>query len=330
MQAERVLVIKLSSLGDLFHALPLVHQVKAHTGAAVDWVVQPEYAPLVGCFCDVDDVLPFPRRSFGADGARFLRRLRARRYEWGIDAQGLLKSALPLRLARADRRIGPPGSREGAGLLYHEQAAAEAGDLHAVDRLLAIGRLLGVSGGEVSFPVSFPAEPVRGPRPHVAFVPRSRWPAKDWPAEHFADLARRLIAQTGGAVSLLGAGGDRETNDRIARAAGAGCVNRAGETSLVQMGGLLADADLVVSVDSGPMHMAAAVGTPVLALFGVTDPRRTGPYGPRHRVLLAREFRDAPDLARRFKRQDAAGAWHIAVEEAEEAALALLREAGAG
>ena len=107
----------MSSLGDLFHALPAVHNLKAGLGAEVDWVVQPEYAALARCFTDVSRVIVFPRRAFFSGLFPFLRALRAERYDRIVDLQGLFKSALVARLARGGTRIGPSFHRESAHLL---------------------------------------------------------------------------------------------------------------------------------------------------------------------------------------------------------------------
>jgi heptosyltransferase-1 len=111
----KILVVKLSSLGDLFHPLPAVRCLKRELGAEIHWVVQEEYAGLVACFSDVSRVIRFPRRGFAAAGRAFVSELRRDRYDIAIDFQGLLKSALTTRMARAERRIGPSFHREEIG-----------------------------------------------------------------------------------------------------------------------------------------------------------------------------------------------------------------------
>lgn len=283
---SRLLVVKLSSLGDLFHALPAVHLIKAQTGATIDWVCHDIYAGLVKCFRDVEQVIPFPRASYWSRRAGFRQALRARSYDLVLDMQGLLKSAfLVARAARAPRRIGPSFSREGARLFYDAVAGPTNKDRHAVEENLDLVRYLGLQAGPVEFPVQFPATPHHFPGPGIGLLPCSRQARKNWAPERFIEVARALRAQAGTTVVLLGGPADMPVCDAIARGAGEGIVNLCGRTSLVELGGLLKALDLLVTVDSGPMHMAAAVGTPVVALFGPTDPLRTGPYGPGHRVI---------------------------------------------
>ena len=130
----RILVIKLSSLGDVAHALPAVRALKERTGADIDWVVQPEYAPLLACCPDVARTIAFPRRNVARGFFPFLRELRREKYDVVVDLQGLLKSAVAARLARGRRRVGPAWAREGAHHFYDAQPARAAGPRrHAVE-----------------------------------------------------------------------------------------------------------------------------------------------------------------------------------------------------
>jgi len=323
-EAPRVLVVKLSSLGDLFCALPAVHCIKQGMGATVDWVTQPEYGELVRCFCDVEEVLLFPRRAYPTRAWRFYRRLRARVYDRIIDLQGLLKSAcLVGRFARGRQRLGPAYSREGARWFYTETAEGDV-SAHAVEQALDVVRHMGLDVAEVRFPVVFPKPELSSAGPRVAFVPCSRWRSKDWPPQQFAQLGRVLQEQAGAVIYLVGGNADRATCRRIAEALTGETVNLCGTTRLPETGGYLAEMDLVVSVDSGPMHMAAAQGVPVLALFGTTDPRRTGPYGNGHHVLLSEAAWQADNLARKYKKEKDNAPWHITTEKVVEAALEML------
>lgn len=291
---NRILIVKLSSLGDLFHALPAVRLIRQQTGAAVDWVCHDIYADLVRCFTDVDRVIPFPRSTYWRKRRMFREELRAREYDLVLDMQGLLKSAfLVARQARAKRRIGPSFSREGASLFYDAVAGPTNKDRHAVDENLDAVRFLGLATGTVEFPVRFPETPHRFPNPSVGLLPCSRQQRKNWLPDRFAAVARALREQEGATVVLLGGPSDAGVCAAIAAAAGAGVRNLCGCTSMVELGGVLKSLDLLVTVDSGPMHIAAAVGTPVVAIFGPTDPKRTGPYGGRARVVqMGADMRD--------------------------------------
>ncbi len=290
----RILVVKLSSLGDLMHALPAVHNLKVGLSAEVDWVTQPEYVDLARCFEDVANVIPFPRREPFAKGVEFVRRLRLRRYDLVIDFQGLLKSALICGLARARRILGPSFRREGTGLLYHAVAGPRNKERHAVEENLDVVRFLGLDVLPAAFPLRVTKPAGLAAHPRVAVLPISRHANKNWPEERFMEVVRWLRRERGAQVFCLGGKADQAVCDEIVRAVntdsgGPPVTDLAGRTSLVDMAGLLGGMDLVIGNDSGPIHVAAALGVPVLAIFGPTDPRRTGPYGDRHRVVVGGE-----------------------------------------
>lgn len=281
----RVLVVKMSSLGDLFHALPAVHLVRRHLGAEIDWVVHDLYAESARCFTGVDRVIPFPRSSFMKNRKAFLAALREREYDLALDLQGLLKSAWVARRARAARRIGPSFSREGAHWLYDAVSGPVNKERHAVEECLDTVRYLGLPVDEVVFPVAFPVVEVAAARPRVAMLPCSRRPEKNWPVARFVETARALREQAGASILVVGGPADRAACAELTQGAGPGAEDWCGRTTIPQLGGLLASVDLLVTVDSGPMHMAAALGTPTVAVFGPTFPLRTGPYGAGHRVI---------------------------------------------
>jgi len=282
----QILIVKLSSLGDLFHALPAVRALRQGLGASVDWVTQTNYVELVRCFGDVRRVIGFPRRGGLAGRLPFLRELRRERYDLIVDLQGLTKSALVARAARGTRRIGPSYHREISRLFYHEVVGMRDKNRHAVEEALDVVRHLGLPlPATAEFPVAFPKRAFAAAPPRIALAPCSRWPTKNWPAARFIEVARALRERTQATFFLVGAPEDRPVCGAIAAALGAGAVDLCGQTTLVELGSVLQEMDLALTVDSGPMHIAAALGVPVLALFGPTDPRRTGPYGARHRIL---------------------------------------------
>jgi heptosyltransferase-1 len=284
--SSRILVVKLSSLGDLFHALPAVHLIKRQTSATVDWVCHDLYTDLVRCFPDVERVVGFPRAAYWSRRRAFHADLRAAAYDLVLDLQGLLKSAvLVARAARAPLRIGPSFSREGARWFYDAVSGPTDKNRHAVEENLDTVRYLGLSAGPIEFPVRFPetTPPFRGRA--VGLLPCSRQPRKNWDPARFAHVARALRDRFGVTPVLLGGPADAAVCRGIAEGIGPDVVDLCGRTSLAELGGLLRRLDLLITVDSGPMHMAAAVGTPVVAVFGPTDPLRTGPYGPGHCVV---------------------------------------------
>jgi len=282
-----ILIVKTSSLGDLFHALPAVHLLKEAYGAEIDWVVNSEYAGLVECFSDVQTVIPFPRRGWAQNFGPFRKKLRMKTYDLVIDLQGLMKSALIGRMAKRNsgaKLLGPSFQREGARFLYTAVVGKKDKSRHAVDENLDVLQWLEQPRGPIEFPLLFPETKFQCMEQHpvVVFAPCSRHEAKNWPANRFIELGVKLETQ----IILAGTPEDSETCALIENALPEGVVtNLCGKTSLLELGGILQVADLVVTVDSGPMHMASATGTPCLAIFGPTDPARVGPYGKQHRVL---------------------------------------------
>jgi heptosyltransferase I len=281
-----VLIVKLSSLGDLMHALPAVHCLKTGLGATLDWAVQAEYAELVRCVADVDDVIPVPRRETMRRGRAFLRALRRKRYATIVDLQGLLKSALVARAARGDVRIGPSFCREGSRLLYTAVAGPRNKQRHAVDENLDAVRYLGLPDAPIVFPLRVPAVAHATGSPRIGLVPGARWRTKAWPSAAFRDCARRVrTVRPRARFYLFGGPDDAGACAAIEAGLGASAENLCGRTSLVETGGYLREMDVVLANDTGPLHMAAALGRPCVALYGPTDPVRTGPYGAGHAVL---------------------------------------------
>ncbi len=324
---KRILVIKLSSLGDIAHALPAVRALKERTGAAIDWVVQPEYAPLLACCPDVDRTIGFPRRDFAGGFLPFLRELRREKYDAIVDLQGLMKSALAARLARGKRRVGPAWAREGAPRFYHAQPPkGEGSRRHAVDELMDVVNLMAPGTGKAPQPrLDFPeAESDGTPGPHVAFAPFSRWKTKDWPIERFAELGRRMATEMGCRIRIVGGRDDEAQGEGLARKIGEGARNLCGKTDLPGLCSLLKGMDLLVTVDSGPMHWADAMGIPLVAIFGATDPLRTGPYWQMDHVVAKPGLSCRPCHSRTCARGDLACLRTLEVEAVFQAALARL------
>jgi len=306
LKGKKVLVVRLSALGDVVQTLPAVERLAA-AGATVDWLTQPAYAALARCCPLVRRVLEFPRRHFFRRAAACARALRQEHYDLALDLQGLLKSALGARAARADRVLGPSYEREGARRLYDAVLGRRDKNRHAVDEMREVVFALGVPPGPARFPLELPVFTADTPRPRIALAPCSRWATKDWPVGYFACVGRALTDLTPGHIHLIGGPEDRAALSALEADIGrpGRVANHAGETTLPQLGGQLRAMDLLITVDSGPMHLAAALGVPTIALFGPTDPRRTGPYGPRAQALQAAETLDCrPCFARACRRRD--------------------------
>ncbi len=296
----------MSSLGDLFCALPTVHAIKKGLDVAVDWVVHEAYVDLVRCFTDVDQVLGFPRHGFACKAMAFFRALRQRRYAYILDLQGLLKSALVCRLARGGRRIGPSFCREGTSWLLAERAGTLDKNRHAVEECLDTAHYLGVDPGTLAFPVRPPPSSIALHRPSLGLLPGSRWPTKNWDADFFIETISLLRRHKQVQVVLLGGPAEATLCRTIADGLDGDVLELAGKTTLVEMLAVLRDLDALLAVDSGPLHAAASLGTPLVALYGPTDPLRTGPYGCRDRVLTVTDLACRPCFSRTCERGDRA------------------------
>ncbi len=324
---KRILVIKLSSLGDIAHALPAVRALKERTGAAIDWVVQPEYAPLLACCPDVEGTIKFPRQGFARGVFPFLRALRRERYDAIVDLQGLMKSALVARLARGARRVGPAWAREGAHRFYDVQPPKHEGARrHAVDECMDVAELIAPAHGSVPEPrLAFPeAENDGSPGPRVALAPFSRWATKDWPLDKFAELGKRLAAEMGCRIRIVGGRNDEAQGETLARQIGEGARSLCGKTTLPELCSMLKGMDLLVTVDSGPMHWADAMGVPLVAIFGATDPARTGPYRQRDQVVAKDGLECRPCHSRTCARGDLACLRTLEVDAVFQKALSRL------
>jgi lipopolysaccharide heptosyltransferase I len=293
------LIVKPTAFGDVAQAL-LVVPVLKHSGLVrrLDWVVDEDYAPLVRACPEVDAVVLFPRRRWRrswSPGAllRWARELRRRRYDLVLDLQGLARSALMARVARTGRRIGLASAREGAGWFYQETVAD--GARHAVDRYaLAVGHVLG--GGLVpeARPLPVPAAPPPDglePGRYIVVHPYSLWETKLWPWERYGALCRRMPEWR---FVVIGEG------PRFPLEAG-GALDLRGRMPLESLMPLVAHAAALVGTDSGPAHVAALFGTPVVSVFGATDPEKTAPRGAGGRVLVAEGVACRPCLSRRCR-----------------------------
>jgi lipopolysaccharide heptosyltransferase I len=301
----RLLIVKLSSIGDVVQALCVLEPLRplcSHLG----WIAESPALPLLEGHPLIDRVHAFPKDRLKAalrrgrlwgELAALRRELAAERYEVVLDMQGLFKSALVVGLSGARRRVGFAATRELASLALNERVLPGKLERHAVLKYLDLARHLGGRIERVGFPIVVPPEErrrvegllTRGEGPLITVCPQARWESKLWPAESFSALIRGLVAGLGARVALGGAPADRDRCESIRQGAGPEAAERvlnlAGELNLREFAELCRRCALVVSGDSGPMHLAAAVGAPVVAIFGPTAPWRTGPFGSPHRVV---------------------------------------------
>lgn len=314
MSAPSFLIVRLGALGDVVHAIPVVAALRAaHPDARIGWLVHPRFAPLLELVEGVDAVHPLDRRT----GARVLRAVRATRYDVCLDLQGLLKSAAIARLSGARRILGfaRPLLREPAAVLAYTESGGEGGG-HVIDKNLSLLGLLGIAERRRRFPLRIPDTPVvactrrilgiGGADPFAIVNPGAAWPNKRWPAERFGDLARR-VRDSAGLRSAVVWGPDEASLAASVVRASDGAAHMAPQSTMVELLALARAAAVVVSGDTGPLHLAAAAGTPVVGLYGPTPAGRNGPWDP---ADVAVSSHDACACA--FKRRCTAPAWCLA------------------
>lgn len=308
-----ILIIKTSAIGDVTHTIPALNCLRQqYPKAHITWLVEEAAADLVIGHGALDRVLVSKRKTWLKEfraGAwlgslknvmRFIRLLRDRKYDLVVDFQGLLKSSLWVMLSGGKRRVGfgrGMQHAEGSWIFLNERVPAVDMEIHALDRGLILLKEIGLDCPDVVY--NFPITSVlrdammerlildgfqQGLMSLVVINPQTTWWTKLWYPERFAVVADALVEQ-GCFVVFTGGPGDVEINKTIQDGMKHPSLNLTGQSSLKELATLYEQADVVISTDTGPMHIAAAMDTPVVALFGPTAPWRTGPHGNGHHVL---------------------------------------------
>jgi lipopolysaccharide heptosyltransferase I len=293
-----VCLIKPSALGDIVQSLPVLRGLRQRwPNAHIAWVARPALSGLLVEHPDLNEIIQFHREARRwrrvTETLSLARRLRSSRFDLVIDLQGLARSAWMCLACGAPRRVGFANARELAPWAYTDRIAVSTMEQSAITRYWLIAQALGCQGS--------PPAPRLGlspklrqwaagqlaslPRPVLAIHVGAQWATKRWPASHFAQLARQAQTEAGVGVVLVGGAGERAIAQWIADCLPAASINLAERTNLLELAAILEAADVVCSGDSGPMHLAAAVGTRVVGLFTCTSPVRAGPYWPGSRVV---------------------------------------------
>jgi heptosyltransferase I len=325
----RLLMVRLGAIGDIVHAVPVAAALaRRWPGVRLDWLVERRHRSLLDLVPCVAPIEFDSRRLGGAGGwGRVVRAMRRCGYDAAIDVQGLLKSALLARASGAARVIGFSRAhvRERAAAWFYTEPVDVAGAVHVVDRNLALLRPLGIASAAREFPLELPmpadrvleaVEEMRGP--FVLLNAGGNWPNKRWPPERFGAVAS-LVRERAGVRSMVLWGPDDGPLAEAVVAASGGAAGRAPRTSLVDVMHLAKAAEALVSGDTGPIHLAAAVGTPVVGIYGPTDPVRNGPWNPGD-VSVSRRARCECYHQRRCRARE----WCLLDVEPEEVASAVL------
>ncbi len=294
---QKILIVKPSSLGDIVHSLPFLNAIKTEfRNARIHWVIAKGFKGLLEGHPMIDKLWPINKDEWkkikGVKGTinelkNLFGSLKKEKFDLVIDLQGLLRSGIITAATCAPVRIGFKEAREGSRLFYTHRV--EGGkNIHAVDRYLKIAAFLGCDITDVVFPLPIPNYPsahgqVSDFKDYAVMVPGARWETKRWPPGSFGRLASLLPLNT----VIIGSGSDEGIADEIVSLSDGKALSLAGKTSLKDLTEIIRGARYIVSNDSGPMHIAAALGVRVFTVFGPTDPLRTGPYGKGHSIIKA-------------------------------------------
>ena len=295
---RNILLIKPSSLGDIVMALPALSALRrSFPQARITWLVRPEFAPLIEGHPHLDEIILFDRKRLGkawCNRAAFgsmislIRDLRRRRFDIVLDLQGLFRSASLSWLSGCERRFGPHW-RELTHWFYTTAIPPQLEWIHVVDYYVKIVEAMGASDLRVEFVLPDKPQAAQATRDllsgcgigsssYAVIIPGSAQASKCWPAERFAALADRITAEYGLAVVATGGKSESAAIEEIRRRAKCPIANLAGQTSLPELVEVLRVAKLVVSNDTGPGHIAAALGKPLVMMFSWSNPLRVGPY----------------------------------------------------
>jgi heptosyltransferase I len=355
MNNPNILIVKLSALGDVVHTLPALNALRRYYPKAhIAWLVEEAAVELLQNHPALD-LLLVSRRKTWIEGVRstqwrqharemvdFVRCLRRRYYDMVFDFQTALKGAALIALVRGGRKIGfGPGlpHQELSYLVLNERIPAISAEVHALEQGMIMLEAAGIPSGPIEYQLPIRVDHCRmaagllsegGIRPDQPFVvinPMAKWETKLWQQHKFAQVADCIRAEFNLPVVFTGGPDDQAYIHTILARMKTKALILSGRTDLMTLAAVLQRAALMITTDTGPMHIAAALGTPTVALFGPTSPGRTGPYGAGHRVLRA-DWACSPCFKRRCS--DAAACMaSISVEQVMAATADLLGISGA-
>ncbi|MDR2790733.1 MAG: glycosyltransferase family 9 protein [Campylobacteraceae bacterium] len=321
MKYENILIIKMSSLGDILHALPFAAALRTHfKDSKISWLVQPEFADFIPLGGVIDEVIEFDKKGFKklswTEKIKYFfhmrRMLRSKKFDLAIDMQGLFKSAVFAALSGSKTRIGYCEMREFSSLVS-KPICGKNRNAHVIERYLDVARFLGAEIKKIEFPMPNLSEAEESLKEklktlnfgknnggldeknsfgggfdigvkYVVFAIGARWRTKEWIMAHFAKLAQ-MITKDGYFIVLAGAKSEKEKGEAIC----AQCekiIDLTGETTLKELAVLIKHCAFFVSADTGPLHLATAFQKPLAALYGPTLAARTGPYANKNASVI--------------------------------------------
>lgn len=296
---KKILIVKPSSLGDVVHSLPFLNAMKScFPKAEIHWVIAKGLEGLLEGHPMIDKLIIINKdlwKDLSHAGSTvkeirvLFRQLRHEKYDIVVDLQGLLRSGVITWATRAPLRIGFQEAREGSRFFYTKRVMGGR-DIHAVDRYMKVAAELGCDIHEIVFPLPLfkksaaQAETLAASGPYAVLVPGARWKTKIWPAESFGKVASMLPLRS----VVVGGSSDKVMAEKVASHSDEKTVSVVGQTGLKELIEIIRVAEVVITNDTGPMHIAAALNVPVIAIFGPTSPAKTGPYGIGHVVLQSK------------------------------------------
>lgn len=339
----RLLVVRLGAMGDILHSMPAVTALRhAHPEWVIGWAIEPQWR---GLFCAngceprtssmplVDQLHMVPAKQWARsplklatlkDIRRVRRELRAMQYDIAVDMQGAVRSAMVARWAHARSVIGEANPREFAAKWFFDRKVTTHG-VHVIEQSLEIANAIFAESLPMTLPL-LPCDPeteskaAELPQPFVLLSPGAGWGAKRWPADRYGAVARQ-IAEAGFGVVINSGPAEEHLTHAIAESSGGAA--RVLTLDLAELIAVTRRASLAIAGDTGPLHLACALGKPVVGIYGPTDPARNGPFHCPNRVL--RHPESVRDHARRSEPE--AGLLTITPQAVTNAALELLREA---
>lgn len=299
ISARRIAIIKPSALGDVVQALPLLPVLRRRfPTSSLTWVIQRELQDLVAGHPCVDGLICVDRRPGWSAAASTLRDLRRGRFDLVLDLQGLLRSAVMTFATGARWRVGLETAREGAGAVTNLTIPRTGREMPAYARYWRVAEELGLGTVPREFWINVTTQDLASSRQWLSQLPRpifgvqwgAKWSTKRWPIDRFADVLTRAGHRYAGSVVIVGGGGDRDACGNLARQLTESLgdervLDLTGRTSIKQLAAVLSGLDFMVSNDSGPMHLAAELGTPTLGIFTCTSSLRSGPPGDQHEMV---------------------------------------------
>ncbi|MDX9714058.1 MAG: lipopolysaccharide heptosyltransferase I [Dissulfurispiraceae bacterium] len=308
---EKILIIKPSSLGDVIHSLPFLNAIRnKFLQSEIHWIIAKGFESIVEGHPMINKIWVIDKdrwkkisrlRQTVFELKDIFRSLRNEKYDLAIDLQGLFRSGVMMKAALAPVRIGFKEAREGSCFFYTHKVMGGR-NIHAVDRYLRIAAELGCDISDPQFPMPDiqETENVRSIKQltgrYSVIIPGARKEANKWPADRYAELGSRLKKN----FLVIGGRADEGLCKKIEDQSSGFARSIAGKTDLLELAAIIRSADYVVSNDTGPMHIAAAFGIPVVAIFGPANPVRTGPYGSGH-VIVQSGLDCAPCYKRRCR-----------------------------